>query len=320
MLNLGEIKTQVSNMIERPDASFLTRIEGYVNQRYRNIAKRRPWIDLCRQMTITESTSLNYIILPSYVWGVIDIHQTDTPMLLALQRYYNFINRHIQDKADTGNPMIATPVGRIGVQTVMPSDSVITVTSSVTTDITQIVRVRGYNSNGVAIEETIALNGTTSVPGLLTFSSLAGSEPWFSKDTTTNGVISILSGATTIARIAPGDVDVSYNKWSLWPKPTNPNTLYLTFKKDIFPLVNDEDVPEIRKIEDALIQGAYAQCLEEKRQFQKASQAWVHYEEEIQQAINNEPVFEQNFQDQLTPEIVRGADDLPYGGSVFGAR
>ena len=81
MLNLGEIKTQVSNMIERPDASFLTRIEGYVNQRYRNIAKRRPWIDLCRQMTITESTSLNYIILPSYVWGVIDIHQTDTPML-----------------------------------------------------------------------------------------------------------------------------------------------------------------------------------------------------------------------------------------------
>ena len=77
-------------------------------------------------------------------------------------------------------------------------------------------------------------------------------------------------------------------------------------------LVNTDDVPEIENIDDALIQGAYAQCLEEKRQFQKAAEAWKHYEEEIQLAIEQEPVFTENFQDQLLPEITRDEIDLPH--------
>lgn len=321
MLNLGEMKTQVANMIERPDAAFLSRIEGYINQRYRNIAKRRPFIDLCRQITIVENVSNNYIILPSWVWNVIDIHQTDTPVVIALQRYFNFINRHINDKSDSGNPFIATPVGRIGVLTPMPSDSVITIVSSSALDVTQSIRVKGYTSaNQVNVEDSIALNGITPVAGVISIESQAGYEPWFSKTANTVGTISIKSGATTIAILGPKDTEAAYTKWNLWPQPSQANNLYITVKKNIQQLVNAEDVPEIRNCEDALIQGAYAQSLEEKRQFQKAAQAWQHYEDEITQLIQAEPVFQENFQDQLLPEIVRNADDLPYGGTSFGPR
>lgn len=312
MLNLGDIKTQVSNLIERTDASFLTRIQGYVNQRYRNIAKRRPWMGLCRQITITETVSQNYIILPGWVEQVIDIHQTATPVVLALQRYYNFINRHINDKTDTGDPFVATPVGKIGVNAALPSDGVITIVSSSTSDITQTIRVRGYDTNGTPIDESITLNGTTNALGLLTFASAAGSEPWFTKSADTVGNITIKRGSTTIAYLGTREFEVFYTKWLLHPQPNTANPLYLTVKKKIQLLTQAEDVPEIHGIDDALIAGAYASCLEEKRQFQKGAQKWAQYEEEINLAIGLEPVFQENFQDQLNPEIVRGADDLPY--------
>lgn len=321
MLNLGLMQTQISNMIERTDASFLTRITGYINQRYRNIAKRRPWIDLCRQLTVVENVSNNYIILPSWVSNVIDIHQTDTPVVIALQRYFNFINRHINDYADTGNPFIATPVGRIGLAVLMPSNSVITIVSSSSSDVTQTIRVKGYDStNLVGATDSIAINGTTPVAGTVSFSSTGGYEPWFSKSGNTVGTISIKSGSTVLATLGPQETDAAYTKWALHPAPSQANNLYVTLKKEIVPLINSEDVPEIRNCEDAIIQGAYAQCLEEKRMFQKAAQAWQHYEDEITQLIQQEPVFQENFQDQLLPEVVRNADDLPYGGTNFGVR
>lgn len=312
MLNFGDIKTQVSNMIERPDAAFLTKIGGYVNQRYMNCAKRRPWIGLCRQITITETVGQNYIVLPSWVESVIEIHQTSTPVVVALQRHYNFINRHINDKSDSGDPFVATPVGRIGVLAALPSDSVITTVSSSTSDVSQTVRVRGYNASGAPVDESIALGGTIAASGSVVFPSLAGYEPFFSKSGDTVGTITIKSGSTTIAILGPREFEVFYNKWLLWPQPNVANPLHLTVKKKIQLLTQAEDVPEITGIDSALIQGAFASSLEEKRQFQKAAMAWQHYEEEIALAIQQEPVFQENFQDQLMPEVVRNADDLPY--------
>lgn len=312
MINFGAIKTQISNQIERPDAAFIVKIGGFVNQRYRNIAKRRPWFGLCRQITITETVGQPYIILPNWVEQVIDVHQTSTPVVLALQRYYNFINKHINDKTDVGDPFNAAPLGKIGILAAMPSDGVVTVVSSSASDITQTVRVRGYDSNGNPVDESLAVNGTTVVTGTLTLSSLAGYEPWFAKSADTVGVLTIKRSSTVIAYLGPREFEAFYMKWLLHPQPNAANPLYLTVKKKIQLLTQSEDVPEISGIDDALIQGGYAQSLEEKRQFQKAAIAWKHYEDEVELAIGMEPVFQENFVDQMNPSIERGADDLPY--------
>lgn len=312
MLNFDAIKTQIANQIERPDTAFVTKIGGFVNQRYRNIAKRRPWFGLCRQIVITETVGQPYIILPAWVEQVIDIHQTSTPVVVALQRYYNFINRHINDKTDTGDPFTASPIGKIGILASMPSDGVVNVVSSSASDITQTVRVRGYDVNGNPIDESLTLNGTNVVTGSMTFSSQAGYEPWFTKSADTVGVLTIKRSSTVIAYLGPREFQAFYMKWLLHPQPNTANPLYLTVKKKIQLLTQAEDVPEIDGIDEALITGGYAMALEEKRQFKKAAQKWQDYESEIELAIGLEPVFQENFQDQMNPMIERNADDLPY--------
>lgn len=312
MMTFSEIKQQVVNMIERSDSAFGTRIEGYINQRYRNIAKRRPWFSLCRQITVQQVAGQNYIILPAWVSQVIDVHQTETPIVLALQRYYNFIKGNVDVKSDTGHPTKAMPVGKIGVKAALPAAGVITVVSDDVDDTTQKVRVSGYNANGVPIEEQLSLNGTSTVTGAVTFSAEAGLEPWFSKDGDTQGIVTVKRSTTTLAELGPKERRVWYGKWVVHPQPIAANNLYLTVKKNILPMSNTDDSPEIEGIEDAIIQGAYAQCLEEKRQFQKASEAWKHYEQEIDVALSLEPVFAENFQDQMTPDIIRDPIDTHY--------
>jgi hypothetical protein len=315
MLTFSEIVAQVQNMIERSDATFQTRIKGYVNQRYRNIARRRPWIGLVRQIQQTQDSTKDHVILPAYVSQVIDVSQRETPIVLTLQRYYTWLKQQPTGPSDGSSfPLRAHPVGRIGVITALPSTGVIAAVSSDAGDTTQVLRIRGYDANGVPIDEQLSLNGTTTATGSISFSSTAGLEPFFSKDTTTTGVITITRDGTTIARLGPEERKSSYMKWHLYPKPVDSDILYLTVKKDVQNLINDEDVVEIQHIEDALIMGAYAQSLEEKRQFSKAAQAWQNYEREIQLAIDQEPEFAQNFEDQLTPDIRREEVDIPDNG------
>ena len=312
MLTRGEIRTEIQNMIERTDSVMQSRINGYMDQRYRNVWKRRPWIGVVRQVEIAQISGQNFLILPSWIKQVIDVHQTQTPVVLALRRYYNWLKQNVNGVSDTGNPLQALPIAKIGILATLPSNGTITIVSGDSSDTSQAVRVRGYDANFVPITESISLNGTSSVTGSTTFIANGGYEPWFTKDADTVGVVTISRDGTTIARLGPTERMVMYMKWKLWPEPTTTNNLFLTVKKGIQKLGNDEDTPEIENIDDAIIQGGYAQTLEEKRQFQKAAQAWKRYEHEIELAIDMEPVFTENFQDQLMPLIQRDAIDSPY--------
>ncbi len=309
ILSLAEIRSEVQNLIERSDSTMQTRIDGYINQRYRNVYRRRPWYGVCRQLTQAQVSGQNYVILPAWVVQVIDIHQTQTPIVLALRRYYNWLKQNIDATSEQGNPVQALPDSKIGVMAALPDDGTLTVESDNAGDTTQLVRIRGYNSDGVPVTESVSLNGTTPATSSNSYSSTIGQEPWFSKDADTTGVIIIKRGSTVLARIGPEQRAVHYNKWRLWPEPNSGNNLFFTVKKGIQKLTQSEDTPEIDHIGDALIQGAFAQCLEEKRQFKKAGVAWEHYEEEIDLAIGKEPIMSENAQDQMMPDVQRSDTD-----------
>ena len=312
MLTKSEIRSQIQNMIERSDSVMQTRIDGYIDQRYRNIWRRRPWIGVVRQVTIAQISGQNFIILPSWIKQVIDVHQTQTPVVLALRRYYNWLKQNIDGASDSGHPLQALPVSKIGILATLPSNGVIAIISDNANDTTQAIRVRGYSADLVPIEESISANGTSTATGSVTFIATEGYEPWFSKDAVTEGSITISRDGTTIAVLGPKERMASYMKWKLWPEPSTNNNLFLTVKKAVQKLDNDEDTPEIENIEDAIIQCSYAQTLEEKRQIKKDAEAWSKYETEISLAANMEPVFTENFQDQLLPEIQKNPIDQPY--------
>lgn len=308
-MNRGEIRTQVQNLIERSDSTMQTRLNGYISMTWRNICKRRPFISQTRQTTVSTTSAVDYIILPKYVSRVIDVAQQETPMALALTRYYTFLQKYPPSSVpDKDTPTEAHPVGWIGVSTLMPSSSTITVVSSSASDTTQVVRIRGYVS-GVEYTEELTLNGTSTVTSTNTYDSTAGREPSFSKDGDTAGTITIKSGSTTIATLGPEDRTAIYSKWHLFPTPSSSSTLYITYQKEPNPLNNDNDTPEIRGAADAIIKGTYYLALEEKRQFQKAALIKQQFEEEIELLIEQEPRFTENFTDQFVPNIMRSELD-----------
>ena len=304
MLIYSQIKIQAGTLCDRVDSSYITKIDGWCNQRYTDIVNRRPWMALLRQIEVSCVSGQNYIILPQEVDQVIDVHQRTTPIIVALRRYYNRLNGNLAGYADSGPPVEMNPMGIVGVKTALPSTTTITVESSSASDITQSIRVHGYNSSKLPVTELVALSGTSAIPSITTLNSTEGYEPQFSKSAVTEGIITIKCGSTTIAEIGPRDLTVRYMKWLVNPTPSSSTTLYLTFKKRTRKLEYDEDVPEI-ECENALISGAFAQALSKKRQFAKAQVEWEGYEAAIAVLTEREPKFSENFNDQWVPVIQR---------------
>ena len=327
MLNFAELYSAVQGLIERSDTNLLNKIKDGINAGYRFIWGKRPWYASLRQTTFTGVAGLDYFITNQDVEMVIDISQHQTPILLALQRYAALLSRNVDIITTKGYPSVASPSGEIGIKVALPSDSTITIVSSNNTDSIQTVRIRGYSTGLIPISEMLTLTGTTPVTGSLTFSSQEGYEPRFSKSATTSGIVTISSGSTTIAEIAPDSLEVRYKKWKVWPVFTSSLTMYLTFKKRTYQLINNDDVPEL-ECDNALIQYGFAYVLREKRQLTKAQQIMGQVDAngfypagtfmaELDQLIANEPQFSENFNDQLMPVISKEAVDTPSGQTGF---
>lgn len=304
----SQIKSQAGTLCDRVDSSYLTKIDGWCNQRYVDIIQRRPWMALLRQIQVSCVAAQNYIIMPQEVDQVIDVHQRATPVIVALKRYYNRLKGNLAGYSDSGPPVEMNPMGWVGIKVALPSTGTITIESSSASDTTQKLRIHGYDSNKLPVTEQLTLNGTTAVPSTISLNHEEGYEPTFSKDGATVGTISIKRSSTTIAEIPPRDLTVRYMKWLVSPTPTTSTILYLTFKKRVRKLEYDEDVPEI-ECENALIRGAFAQALSKKRQFAKAQVEWEGYEAAIAVLTEREPKFDENFQDQWFPTIQRDPID-----------
>lgn len=323
MLIFAELKTAVGQLIEREDSTFATKIEGYLNIIYRGVIKIRPWSALLRQIIVPTISAQDYIITGQEVDQIIDLHQRQTPVILALERYYATLHRHIDNITQNDNPTTAIPMGEVGVSAALASDGTLTFVSSNASDTTQIIRVRGYDTNKLPIQESITLNGTSAVTSANSYESDEGYEPRFSKDSDTLGIITIQRAAATIAQISTDEREARYKKWRLFPNPSSAIDLHATFKKRTYKLEQAEDTPEL-EMDNLLILGAFALSLQEKRQIAKAGRIWGSkdidgsfppgtYGYELDTLIAQEPQFSQNAQDQFLPQINRDPIDTPDG-------
>lgn len=327
MLNFADLYTAVQGLMERSDSNMLVRIKAGLNAGNRSITAKRPWYALLRQTTFNGRAGLDYFITDQNVDQIIDISQRQTPILLGLQRYAALLSRNVDIIGTTGAPVIATPSGEIGVLQI-PVNSSFLISSNSTLDITQMVRITGYQDTiKTPLTEVIILNGTTGVGCENDYSFEEGYEPHFTKDADTAGDITISDGLHTVAQLARTEREARYKKWKVWPVFNTNLLMYLTFKKRIHQLVNDEDTPDL-ECDNALIQYAFAYCLREKRQMTKAKEVFGIVDQngsyppgtymfELEQMIANEPQFSENFTDQLLPVIDRESIDNPTGQTGF---
>lgn len=328
MLNFSELKSAVGALLERADSNMATKLGTFINDGYRYINMQRPWSQLLRHTTFTSTAGLDYFITGNHVAEVIDVSQRQTPIVLALQRYYALLSKNIDAmQLTTGNASMASPMGEIGVAAALPADGTITVESSSALDVSQVVRVRGYDINLIPQTEEIALNGINPVTSTLTYTSKEAFEPRFAKSATTLGYITIKASTTTLAVIAPEDKESRYKKWKVWPAFQSSISMYCTYKKRITKLVEDEDTPEI-ECDNALIMFAFARSMQEKRQFEKAKAIYGQkdidgcpqpgtFQAELDALVAREPQFAENFADQFIPNIQKDPIDYPPGQTGF---
>lgn len=164
--------------------------------------------------------------------------------------------------------------------------SVVTIVSSSTSDTTGSITVFGTVS-GYPDYETINLNGTTSVAGSKSFSSIER----VSKSGSTIGRITITSntGNNTIAVLPVGDTTsgIMYKKVQLFPLPSEVIPINVQYYKDPFRLVNDEDIHELgQEFDEAIILLATSKMKYENNQ-SEGDKFYALYQDEIRSLRKN---------------------------------
>jgi len=175
-----------------------------------------------------------------------------TPYQLTFLTDQSFYSAGISN-TDTGTPTHYRMWGEDMVKEQLLEASILTVSSSSTSDTTQKITIYGIVS-GYPDSEQISLNGTTSVNGTKSFTTVE----MVVKDASTVGRITITanSAKVTVAVLPVGDTTagILYRKVQLYPLPSTAFDINCQYYKIPYRLVNDYDVHELgQDFDEALI-------------------------------------------------------------------
>jgi len=209
----------------------------------------------------TTSTTTSYEILPQEEYNF--PAQVSHRMFLWHDDYgYPFKMEYVTDQefrdagvddAQVGTPVLYRMWGEDMVLAQPVAASVMTVSSSSASDTTQTITIFGTVS-GYPDFESINLNGTSTVAGSKSFSSIER----VVKSASTTGRITVTSNsaAVTVSVLPVGDTTagILYRKAQLWPLPQSVMDIKVQYYKDVYRLVNDNDVHELgQEFDEAII-------------------------------------------------------------------
>lgn len=268
----------VGSNIQDTSSGTQTVIKNYVNDIYFDILKRINWQDIDDDYSFSTVAGTQDYVLPSnfgkevYVYDATNLTELKPITMQELVRDFpsglslsGTVSRYaILNKAVRSQPS---------------SSSTISVVSSSASDSTQTVRIKGYDSNGVQLEESITLNGTSAQTSSNSYVEIQS----ITKSASTVGRITVTSnsGAVTVAILAPADLSYMVKVVRLNYTPNGAITVKMPYIILPYPLVSDYDQPVIDAA-DVIELGATMKAWRYKRQFQKA----MEYERQYETAIN----------------------------------
>lgn len=146
---------------------------------------------------------------------------------------------------DTGHPRSFTLWGRSPVQNQPTSASTVSISSSSASDntATYAVIVRGINSSGVLLTESITPNGATPVASSNSYTRLVG----VTKSAAWNGTLTMTSNSAAVTNLTllAAEYGRSYQQIFLLEDPTSADVIEYRHLKQPLELVYDYDIPDI---------------------------------------------------------------------------
>ncbi len=203
-----------------------------------------------RKTSLATVASTEFYQLPRDVDKISLIRQTTTP---AKIRYIpdDLFYDYIPNPTATGIPKWYRVWEEEGVSVRLSVDDMIEVVSSSASDTSQTVRVTGYDTDGLLRTESISLNGTTAVAGLITFDYNATEKKplRISKSADTTGVITVRekTADTVLVKMAPSERAPRFKIVSFYPIPSSAINLYIEYFTNIRRLEGDNDVPDFNE-------------------------------------------------------------------------
>lgn len=164
----------------------------------------------------------------------------------------------------------------------LPGAEKLLIASDSASDTTQLVRIKGIDSNDIEISESVTLVGTTPQQTTATFKDIRA----ISFDSVRAGTVTITSSSTStvVAIVASGVLDYKIKLLRLFQIPGYSATYKIPYIINPLPLSTNYDTP-IVDCSDILELGATMRAFKYKRQFSKAQEYERSYESSIVQFI-----------------------------------
>ena len=263
------------------DTQIEALIERCLNLTLGEIWTYHPWTFKRRKQTFSTVVSQESYQLDEEVDEIALLRQRTTPAkLLYLPDRLFYELQADPESQSSGTPRYYRLWEETGFSTNLAAAGTIYVSSSSTSDgSTFTVRIRGRNSSGEIIRETLTLNGTSNVTSSTTWAADGLME--ISKSGTTTGTITCYrtTGGTTLSEIAPNESAPRFKRLSLYPIPSAVITMYMEYYERLSLLVHDTDVPQIdHKWNWLLIEGTLAKVWQYKQNVGYAELSQRRYE------------------------------------------
>lgn len=255
-----------------------TVIKTYLNDIYFDLLKRVNFQDIDDDYSFPTVAGTQDYILPRNFGKEVYVLDSTNKIPLRPTTHQQLINDSPDSISTSGQPLqyliLTKPVRN------SPSSlSTLSVYSESASDTSQAVRVKGLDTNGTQVEETLNLNGTT--PQVSTYSYTEVLSITKSAISVGRVIVTANAGAVTVAVLAPADLAYFENVVRLHCVPNGVVTVKMPYIRRPYPLSNDYDQPII-DCADVLELGATMKAWRYKRQFQKASE----YERQYERAID----------------------------------
>lgn len=306
-MTLLELAEAACRRVAATDDATKDVAKEFVKRRYKSLYDKYPWLDA--HDTFQFRTTTNEIILPDWCERIVQVREDNAEDARNLQMVARQTVMVLAPGALDGDgervaysqlPSVATHTH--------PGGNQLTVQSSSTADTAQTVRVRGRH-NGLRIEETIQLAGTTPVTSTYYYDEITG----LSKPATT-GSLTIDNTAATPAQLQvllPHETERRHIRMQLhydYATGADEEVITVLCKRRCVELRHDNDTPQISNLDDSLIAFALADLLERERQFAKAT---VKTQEAV--ALANEMLLAEREQQQnhiqIIPDLFSYADE-----------
>lgn len=289
-LPYGEICSQISRFVRQSSNPLvLDEIRSEVNLVYSKIAQERDWDELLTHVEtgVSFSAGKNYISLSNDCVDVRRVLNKTDDKQVEKRVLGQMLTKNISQADQSGDPLRYSVAGMKPINTPLSEDSKVTIVSSDASDITGHVRVRGLDNSSNAVSENISLDssdGSTDVLGNVTWK-----EGWSINSISTTqsflGTVDIKEGSTVIASIPPGGGQSKYCIVIFEETPSLADSLIVLYKRSPFPLVNDEDVPEI-PVSRYLIEEVKGRMRQYDKRYQQASVHTAQAQESIHAVLS----------------------------------